>query len=167
MTALHISQIFSPCPVPPPFLIFLPLLLLSFLSPSLCNVQSGLLLSPNNPPKHHFKTQTNTHTSYLPSPLIRRHERVASTASPLPLTPLPGTPAAIPPWDRSEVKAGAEQNRQNQTYVLEPRQDRSTARFCCPFRLAVCKKMWRPDDARRAPAAANEVWAGVQEHTTG
>lgn len=29
------------------------------------------------------------------------------------------------------------------------------------------KKMCRPDDARSSPAAANEVWAGVQEHTTG
>lgn len=47
---------------------------LSFLFPSLCSVQSGFFLSPDNLPKPCLKHR-QTQTSYLPSPLIRCHER--------------------------------------------------------------------------------------------
>lgn len=112
----HISCFLLSCSsFSPPFLTFLPLLSspLPFLSRSLCSVQSGFFLSPDNPPQYCFNTQTNTHTSYLPSPLIRHHEGSLSVASPLSLAPLPGNPVAIPPWDGSEVKARAGRNRQN------------------------------------------------------
>lgn len=98
------------------------------------------------------------------SPLIRHHWRGPSAVSPLSLATLPGAPVAIPPRDRSEVKAGAQPKRLN--HMLKPRQELHRCKGSAAFEISCAWKNVRARWCTDGPGCRKWSWNTQQDKKT-